>query len=390
MSYEFEPACRRMEWLDPFYKAVWEKAFADAIPISGTFELTPRCNFNCRMCYVHLKPSEIHKYGKELTAKEWIRVAREAKEAGTTWLCITGGEPLMHPEFETIWKELTQMGFFITLQTNASMIEGKFQKLLEDYPPKGVKITLYGSNDEIYEQVCQVKNGFTKVDQGIRMLKEMKIPIQLVSTIIRQNEEDVKRMAFYAYCHQLPWVMTAGVKSSVRGADSEAKDVRVQEKLAKNKKAPARHKAEDDYLLTTKLFCGYCGAYLCGESGTSHTGNVHHYYKCVSVKKKRTECHKKSVRKEWIEDLVVSETMRMVMDDKAIEAIVSMLMDLQDRENVNLPLYEQQLREADTAIQNLLNAIQQGILTKSTKSRLEKPSGRAGGHKRGIGNQDCL
>ena len=53
---------------------------------------------------------------------------------------------------------------------------------------------------------------------------------------------------------------------------------RVQEKLAKNKKAPACHKAEDDYLLTTKLFCGYCGAYLCGESGTSHTGNVHHYY----------------------------------------------------------------------------------------------------------------
>lgn len=54
---------------------------------------------------------------------------------------------------------------------------------------------------------------------------------------------------------------------------------RVQEKLAKNKKDPARHKAEDDYLLTTKLFCGYCGAYLCGESGTSHTGRVHHYYK---------------------------------------------------------------------------------------------------------------
>ena len=44
--------------------------------------------------------------------------------------------------------------------------------------------------------------------------------------------------------------------------------------LAKNKKAPARHKAEDDYLLTTRLFCGYCGAYLCGESGTSRTGKI--------------------------------------------------------------------------------------------------------------------
>lgn len=86
----------------------------------------------------------------------------------------------------------------------------------------------------------------------------------------------------------------------------------------------------------------------------------------------RAECHKKSVRKEWIEDLVVGETMKMVMDDKAIEAIVSMLMDLQDRGNVNVPLYEQQLREADTAISNLLNAIQQGILTRSTKERLEE------------------
>ncbi len=147
---------------------------------------------------------------------------------------------------------------------------------------------------------------------------------------------------------------------------------RVQEKLAKNKKAPARHKAEDDYLLTTKLFCGYCGAYLCGESGTSRTGIVHHYYKCVSVKKKRTDCRKKSVRKEWIEDLVVNETMKMVMDDKAVEAIVSMLMALQEQDNVSLPLYEKQLAEADNAIQNLLNAIQQGILTKSTKGRLEE------------------
>ena len=147
---------------------------------------------------------------------------------------------------------------------------------------------------------------------------------------------------------------------------------RVQEKIEKNKKAPARHKAEDDYLLTTKLFCGCCGAYLCGESGKSRNGTVHHYYKCVSVKKKRTDCKKKPVRKQWLEDLVVNEVMKVVMDDKAIEAIVSTVMDLQDRENTSLPLYEQQLQEAQKGIDNLLNAIQQGILTKSTKARLEE------------------
>ena len=59
----------------------------------------------------------------------------------------------------------------------------------------------------------------------------------------------------------------------------------LQEKIAKNKKAPARRKAEDDYLLTTKLFCGYCGALMFGESGTSRTGEVHRYYKCATAKK---------------------------------------------------------------------------------------------------------
>ena len=146
---------------------------------------------------------------------------------------------------------------------------------------------------------------------------------------------------------------------------------RVQERLAKNKKAPARHKAEDDYLLTTKLFCGYCGAYLCGESGTSRTGVVHHYYKCVSVKK-RAGCHKKSVKKAWIEDLVIRETMGIIMDDARVEAIVSKVMELQSQESRSLPLFEQQLRETESAIENILNAIQRGILTMSTKSRLEE------------------
>ena len=146
----------------------------------------------------------------------------------------------------------------------------------------------------------------------------------------------------------------------------------VQEKIEKNKKAPARHKAEDDYLLTTKLFCGYCGAYMCGESGRGRSGKVYHYYKCVSVKKKRTDCKKKAVKKDWIEDLVIKHTMEMVNDDKVIEAIVAMLMDLQERENIDLPLYEQQLRDVERNIENLLNAIQQGILTKSTKARMEE------------------
>ena len=144
----------------------------------------------------------------------------------------------------------------------------------------------------------------------------------------------------------------------------------VQEKIAKNKKAPARRKAEDDYLFTTKLFCGYCGALMFGESGTSRTGEVHRYYKCATAKKHKG-CKKKTVRKQWLENLVVNQTMQLVKDDAAMESIIAKVMELQNKENTNIPLYEKQLRDAESGIQNMLNAIQAGILTSSTKERLE-------------------
>jgi len=145
----------------------------------------------------------------------------------------------------------------------------------------------------------------------------------------------------------------------------------VQDKIAKNRRAPARHKAEDDYLLTTKLFCGMCGAMMFGECGTSRNKNVHHYYKCANAKRTKT-CKKRTVRKEWLEDLVVNETMKMIRDDDCIRSIVDAVMILQEQENTVLPLLEKQMKDIERGIENLLNAIQEGILTSSTKGRLEK------------------
>lgn len=145
---------------------------------------------------------------------------------------------------------------------------------------------------------------------------------------------------------------------------------RVQERLAKNRKAPARAKADEAYLLSTKLFCGHCGTAMNGESGKSHNGTVHRYYKCHAVKKKLNDCKKKSVKKEWIENLVVTETRAMLMDDDAIEAIVSMLMRLQDEESSDLPIYEKQLRETQEAIDNIVNAIMSGLASKTLQAKL--------------------
>ena len=146
---------------------------------------------------------------------------------------------------------------------------------------------------------------------------------------------------------------------------------RVQRRMEKNKRAPAAAKAEERYLLTTKLFCGKCGRMMIGECGTSRAGVKHYYYKCGSAKRK-TGCDKKAVRKQWIEDLVVEHTMRMILNDTVVSDVAALVVQAQDRENTDLPALQNQLAQTERGIENLLNAIQQGIFTASTKQRLDE------------------
>ncbi len=110
---------------------------------------------------------------------------------------------------------------------------------------------------------------------------------------------------------------------------------------------------------------------MAGESGISKTKKVHHYYKCVNTKKKKL-CDKKAVKKDWIENIVVEQIMKVIMDDNAVLYIADLVMDLQARENINLPMLKKQLSKTENAIKNMLDAIQQGVFTSSTKQRLEE------------------
>ena len=114
---------------------------------------------------------------------------------------------------------------------------------------------------------------------------------------------------------------------------------------------------------------------MVGESGKSHTGEIYHYYKCASAKRKQG-CKLKAVKQHWIEQAVVMTTIRQVLRDDVIDRISDTLVALQEQENTKLPSFQQQLRECEKAIQNMLNAIQAGILTSSTKQRLEELEAR--------------
>ena len=146
----------------------------------------------------------------------------------------------------------------------------------------------------------------------------------------------------------------------------------VQDRMEKNKHAPACDKAIDDkYLLTTRLFCGSCGAFMVGESGRGCAGVVYRYYKCANAKRGKG-CNRKAVKKNWIEDLVIKYIIDTLFDDEIMDKVADMLVQVQQKENDILPLLRKQLLEVGKNIENMLDAIQNGLYTKATKGRLDQ------------------
>ena len=143
----------------------------------------------------------------------------------------------------------------------------------------------------------------------------------------------------------------------------------VQNRRERNRRTPAAAKAEERYLLTTKLFCGKCGTMMAGESGTSRNGTTYRYYKCLRAKRKKG-CDLKAIKKDWIEDLVVNEIMLLISRTDLIQRITDRVLEIQGEESYDIKVLENQIVEIEKAIENMVNAIQAGIITASTKQRL--------------------
>lgn len=147
---------------------------------------------------------------------------------------------------------------------------------------------------------------------------------------------------------------------------------RVQERVKVVSKAKAHYKGDTDYLLCTKAFCGYCGSPLIGECGTSKNGNVYNYYKCAARKRGKT-CNKKIESKDVLEEIVVRETVKTILQPGVIESIADQAMKLLEKEaadNSLLKSLQSRLKETEAALSNMTKAIEMGIITPTTKARL--------------------
>lgn len=193
---------------------------ANATPTSASFELTPLCNFNCPMCYVHKKRTpEVE--AQMLSTGQWLDLARQARDMGVLRLTLTGGEIFTRPDFWEIYSEINKMGFLVHLLSNGSLInESVIENFREYGAPIGIKLTLYGASNETYEKVCGVKDGFDRFSHAIDLLNKADIPFNVTSTVVKENADDLKAMYDFALKKSFSFHHTIAVVKSARGADS--------------------------------------------------------------------------------------------------------------------------------------------------------------------------
>lgn len=164
-------------------------------PNSGTFELTVRCNLHCKMClFRHADSETAQLMRQERTAAEWIDMARQAAEAGTLHLLITGGEPLLRPDFCEIWEGIYRQGFVLALYTNAVLVTPEIMRTLRRCPPHKIGVTLYGASAETYEAVCGDGAAFEKTLCGLEQLMQLPSKLEIRTTLIRDNVDDLPAM----------------------------------------------------------------------------------------------------------------------------------------------------------------------------------------------------
>ena len=159
-------------------KYLHDKGRKLGLPISGNFELTARCNFNCPMCYVHMTEEQVKASGRELTARQWLDIAKAAKDKGMIFVLLTGGEPLMRKDFFEIYDGMREMGLLISINSNGSMLRGPILERFLEAPTFRFNISLYGGNNETYRNMCGIP-AYDQVKENIRKLRQAGVEVSL-------------------------------------------------------------------------------------------------------------------------------------------------------------------------------------------------------------------
>ena len=169
-----------------------QKARKAGIPLFGQFELTPLCNLDCKMCYVHLNHEQLDG-AKMLPAEWWKDIMRQSHSLGMMNATLTGGECLIYPEFDDIYMLLRSMGVKIWIKTNGILLNKERIDFFTKYPPRGITVSLYGSSNEAYYTVTG-HGVFDIVYSNLLQLKKTDIPVSIAITPSKYMFDDMAQL----------------------------------------------------------------------------------------------------------------------------------------------------------------------------------------------------
>jgi MoaA/NifB/PqqE/SkfB family radical SAM enzyme len=151
------------------YSTTKRVAIVPRLPLSGELDITYRCNNNCRHCWVRLAPGAAER-NQELTFEEIRGIVDQARGLGAREWSISGGEPMIRPDFPEIFDYLTRKSNGYTLNSNGTLITPKYAQLLKR---KGAKmIALYGATAEVNDHITRTPGSFEAALRGISYLRE--------------------------------------------------------------------------------------------------------------------------------------------------------------------------------------------------------------------------
>lgn len=193
-------ACTQTEWLDnrEYLRRFNQEAARLQIPLSGSLDLTHRCNLRCIHCYLGPREIQSAKGPLEMTTAQVLFLIDQITEAGCLSFLITGGEPLIRKDFGEIYRHARTNGLLVTVFTNGTLITDEILALFTDLPPQAVEITLYGATAGTYERIAGVTGSHERCLTGIQRLKDYGITVKLKTILMRLNRHeffDMEKMA---------------------------------------------------------------------------------------------------------------------------------------------------------------------------------------------------
>ena len=129
------------------------------------------------------------------------------------------------------------------------------------------------------------------------------------------------------------------------------------------------------YLLRHKLTCGYCGKPISAECGTTRNGKRINYYKCLGIKRYQNGCQKETLRQDILEQFLLDTIINEISKPKTIDILVNNLIAIQNNQNKTnstLNILEKNKKQLETTLQNIMNAIEMGIINKTTNARMKE------------------